>query len=98
MSEKQFNEYRVKDEEDIKEDDVDMEEVDQKPPKERKWYKHVYKSSQRKVNFRPHQPVPKHRSKQQKGFHGERKPILDLRSRVIEHNRRDAQLQKEYVA
>lgn len=93
MSEKSFNEYRSKD---VKHEDDEME-VDQ-PVKERKWYKHVYKGSQRKGNLRQHKSGSNQRNNQQKGNLDERKPLMDLRSRTIDRNRRDAQLQKEYNA
>lgn len=99
MSDKSFDEYRT---EEIKEEDDNMEVED--PVIERKWYKHVYKSSHRKGNFRQYKSSQIQGYSQQKKENRvkydkeDRKPILDLRTRTIDHNRRDGQLQKGYMA
>lgn len=108
MSYKDFNKYRESmvddgDESDEKEEstrkgfgfakkDEDNMEVDQ-APKERKWYKHVYKSS-KKGHLRGHKSYSAGDRNDRKN---DQKIPLDLRSRVIGRNLRDVKLQEEYM-
>ncbi|XP_063699103.1 uncharacterized protein LOC134829781 [Culicoides brevitarsis] len=109
MSDDSFTGYRKKAANDTDTDVDDKEdagmEVDEKPKLERKWYKHVYKSSLRKSQVhnrlgyqnKRQQSRPQQRMDWKMSNQEDRKPLFDLRSRTIDRNRRDNQLQKDYV-